>query len=231
MGLSDPLPGRRIVDWPEDLLQLVDFLKIDSFSVLGVSAGGPYALASAYRMPERLRICGLVSSATPPDQGHSPAGFIRTILWVYRTMPWLTRLVFWWQYARHYGKDDQQLQAMARQRVRISKIYCETDRRLWSDPDVRLQGMREHLEAFRQGTRGPAYEASLWGQPWGFQLEAITFEKIHLWHGEKDLNAPIQLVRAMAARLPHCETHYCPDHGHSVGSYYWNEILQTLTRS
>lgn len=228
MGLSDTLPGRKILDWSMDLLQLVDALRIETFSVVGVSAGGPYALACAYRLPERLRRCGLVSSATPPHPGRSSNSFMAAVLWIYRRMPWLTRLIFWWLYARHFGKNDEQLHAMASRPVRMSKMFCETDRRLWSDPEVRWYGLREHLEAFRQGTKGPAYETSLWGQPWGFQLEEITFERIYLWHGEKDLSSPIESLRTMAARLPYCEAHYYPDHGHSVGSYYWDEIIQTL---
>lgn len=229
MGLSDYLPGRKIVDWPEDLVQLVDALRIASFSIAGVSSGGPYALACAYRIPERLNKCGLVASATPPGPGSSSQGFMRTMLWIYRTMPWLTRLWFWWQYARHVSKDDDQLEAILSKPLQIPEMFCETDRKLWSDPQMRRHDLLDHLEAFRQGTKGPAYEASLWGRPWGFELEEITFERIYLWHGENDLNSPIASVRAMAASLPHCNAHYYPNHGHSVGSFYWSEILETLS--
>jgi pimeloyl-ACP methyl ester carboxylesterase len=40
-GLSTFQPGRRIVDWPEDILQLADFLGLDKFVVAGHSGGGP----------------------------------------------------------------------------------------------------------------------------------------------------------------------------------------------
>jgi pimeloyl-ACP methyl ester carboxylesterase len=143
-------------------------------------------------------------------------------------MPWFTRLWFWWLYARHVGKKDEQLEAMIRKPLRVPKMFCETDRKLWNDPQIRKHDLLDHLEAFRQGTKGPVYEAGLWGQPWGFRIEEITFGKVYLWHGEKDLNSPVESVRAMAARLPQCETHYYPEYGHSVGSYYWDEILQTI---
>ena len=47
MGRSDFQPRRRIVDWPSDVKELADALRLDDFAVLGSSGGSPYALASA----------------------------------------------------------------------------------------------------------------------------------------------------------------------------------------
>ncbi len=41
IGLSTGAPGRRLLDWPRDVQQLVDRLGIDRFAVLGWSGGGP----------------------------------------------------------------------------------------------------------------------------------------------------------------------------------------------
>jgi hypothetical protein len=40
-------PNRRILDWPSDILELADHLKISQFYVLGTSGGCPYVLACA----------------------------------------------------------------------------------------------------------------------------------------------------------------------------------------
>lgn len=228
LGLSDALRGRKLLDWPEDVEQLAGALGIDSFSILGVSSGGAYALACAYRLPQRIRKCGLVASATPPDSDQPGNDAMRLILWVYRKLPGFTRLWFWWAYGRHAGKTEPQIAALLRKPPRISSMFCEADRKLWSDPEMRRHDLLDHLEAFRQGTWGPAYEAGLWGQPWGFRLEDILLDKLYLWHGERDLNSPAGQVRAMAAKLPQCEAHFYPEDGHSVGHYYWDEILRTL---
>ena len=228
MGLSDFQPGRVLLDWPEDVRRLADALELSRFSVLGVSAGGPYALACAYRLPERIHKCGLVAAETPPDSNPPPPGGMRFLLWMYRWLPQITGLWFWWSYGRHAGKTDEQLSAMLHKQQKISKVFCEKDRQMWSDPELRRQNLMDHIEGCRQGIRGPVHEAALWGQPWGFRPEEIAFDRIHLWHGEKDISVPIASARAMAARLPHCSANYFPDHGHSVGSYYWKEILETL---
>ncbi|NIV35948.1 MAG: alpha/beta fold hydrolase, partial [Anaerolineae bacterium] len=66
-GLSDPQPGRKLLDWPGDVSQLANHLDVDSFGVMGWSAGGAPALACAARLPERVRAAAIVSSVSPPD--------------------------------------------------------------------------------------------------------------------------------------------------------------------
>ena len=44
LGLSTFQPNRRILDWPADVLALIDHLNIAAFYVLGDSGGAPYAL-------------------------------------------------------------------------------------------------------------------------------------------------------------------------------------------
>jgi pimeloyl-ACP methyl ester carboxylesterase len=61
MGLSSFKRGRRILDWPDDAAELADSLQIEHFAVVGFSGGGPYALACAHKIPQRLTACGIIS--------------------------------------------------------------------------------------------------------------------------------------------------------------------------
>ena len=63
MGLSDFQPKRRLLDFPRDLLALADHLNIERFSILAYSLRGPYGLACAFAIPERLHKVGIVSGA------------------------------------------------------------------------------------------------------------------------------------------------------------------------
>ncbi|MFF0148154.1 alpha/beta fold hydrolase [Amycolatopsis sulphurea] len=47
IGLSSPQPGRRILDYPADLTALADHFGLEQYQVLGISGGGPFALACA----------------------------------------------------------------------------------------------------------------------------------------------------------------------------------------
>jgi pimeloyl-ACP methyl ester carboxylesterase len=55
MGLSDYQPRRTLVDWPDDVIQLAAAMGLDRFAVLGISGGGPYAAACAWKLSDRLR--------------------------------------------------------------------------------------------------------------------------------------------------------------------------------
>ena len=67
-GLSDFVPQRRISDWPDDVLQLTRSLGDRRFAVMGVSGGGPYALACAWKMPEKLSAVKIVGGLAPLDR-------------------------------------------------------------------------------------------------------------------------------------------------------------------
>ena len=68
-----------------DAGSVADALGIDAFAVLGVSGGGPYAVAAAAVLPERVRVVGVVAGVgplleldpsaapTPPSARRSPA--------------------------------------------------------------------------------------------------------------------------------------------------------------
>src|SRR5918995_4852185 len=79
-GLSDFQPGRRYGDWPHDVSALANALEIARFSVLGFSAGGPYAAACALALPDRLSHVGLVSSLGPHDRTELTDGLDPTVL-------------------------------------------------------------------------------------------------------------------------------------------------------
>ena len=60
-GGSDRAPGRTLLDFADDAGALADELGHERFAVVGVSAGGPYALACAHALPERVVATAVVS--------------------------------------------------------------------------------------------------------------------------------------------------------------------------
>jgi pimeloyl-ACP methyl ester carboxylesterase len=89
--------------------------------------------------------------------------------------------------------------------------------------------MTSGTEALRQGGLGPAEAAALYWKPWGFRLEDIQ-ARVHVWHGEEDLNAPFAAHgKMLAARLPNVEAQFYPGEGHiSLIHKYLPDILRTL---
>src|SRR5947208_2425084 len=55
----------RLPSGPADVSARADALRLDTFGVTGASGGGPYALAVARTLPERVIAVGLVCSMAP----------------------------------------------------------------------------------------------------------------------------------------------------------------------
>jgi len=58
-------PQRTLLDWPPLLAEAAEQLGVRRFRLLGVSGGGPYALATAWAMPERVQAAAIVCGAPP----------------------------------------------------------------------------------------------------------------------------------------------------------------------
>jgi pimeloyl-ACP methyl ester carboxylesterase len=83
-GKSSPQPGRSLSAWPHDVRALVDALELHTFVVAGHSSGGPYAVAAAALLPDRVRAATLFGGVT--DMGWSGAwdGYSQMEAWIMR---------------------------------------------------------------------------------------------------------------------------------------------------
>lgn len=70
-GLSDPRPGRSILDVVDDVYEVVYQLSLDRFATVGVSTGGTYALAVAAAAPARA--WGVILAGAMTDMAYEPA--------------------------------------------------------------------------------------------------------------------------------------------------------------
>ena len=64
-GGSTRKPGRRVADAAEDVRLLADAVGWERFAIHGHSGGGPYALACAALLPERVTRCAVGASLAP----------------------------------------------------------------------------------------------------------------------------------------------------------------------
>jgi len=96
-----------------------------------------------------------------------------------------------------------------------------------AEPELPIpEHRRRTIETF---TEGLVQEARLLpAANWGFRLEEVTYDKIQMWHGTKDRNAPIQMVRFMAKRLPHCDLHEFNNQTHFTMGAHMEEVLDEL---
>lgn len=220
-GLSDFQQGRTLLDWPDDVAQLTDALKIDQFAAIGVSGGGPYLLACAYKMPERITSATTISGMGPTDDPDAIDGMLPSMrlgLGIAPRVPWgFVRLAL-----------DPIARMVSRNPLGAKKLMPSSapaaDKKAFARPDIQEIDRQDLSEAYRNGAQGAFWEVVLLASPWGFRLEDIHI-KVFLWHGEEDTTVPQQMGRYVARTLSNCNAKFYPGEGHMLIYNYWREIL------
>jgi pimeloyl-ACP methyl ester carboxylesterase len=226
IGRSDPRVGDRLLDWPADVAAAADFLGIGKFAVQGMSAGGPYALACAHLIPERLTACALVSAVPPPEIARRAGPRLRRLAWwaAQRFPNYLRRRL------KQFRPDGQPNEEMIRQRMlRVSQWLGGQDEILMHIPEMRAVLARTMVETARQGAAANRDEIERLVRPWGFDIRLIKFDRIFIWHGEEDRIMPVGPARALARTLSQSRSLFYPDEGHfSVLVNRAGELLSAL---
>ena len=224
MGGSSFLVGRAFSDWPADSLALADHLGWRKFGVMGVSGGGGYVSACARLIPDRLSAAVIVSGAGRMDSAEARAGLStasRLMWWIAARSVRLISLFL--NILKSSGRDPDQIQRQTMNNMSSAeRDYFEKPGRLEA---FIVSGM----ESMRQGTRGVAWDTHLYARPWDFRLEEIRFP-VYLFHGDADLNVPVEVARKIAATIPGCQATFYPGEGHiSVLVNHQDEIFYRLT--
>lgn len=218
-GRSDPQPGRRVLDWPDDVAQLLDHLDVDRFAVLSLSGGAAYALACAHVFGPRVHAVGILGGAPPPD-----------VPWPWpRWVPGRVRA------AAHRPYPAALLQPVfAPIALRPAAIprYLQVrlnpaDRRVIGRPAVRRILAETFTEGLRHGSGVLAEDRALLFRPWGFPLSGVR-QHVDVWHGTQDWQVPAALGRMLAAMLPDCTAHWFPGEGHFLVFDHAREVYAGL---
>jgi len=224
IGLSTRQPGRRVTDFPRDVGQLLDRLGIERCAVVAWSGGGPYALASAWQMPERFSVIGLISAPAPLSGVPGSTGYTwprhRAMSRTADHAPWVIKLAMWqWsrqQRADPYKQLDEAISGMV-----------EADRVILGDPALRAVMIRNASEMYRQGSGGVYDEALCLARPFGFPIGGVTVP-VRIWHGAKDQVVPVGMGKYLARNLTNAVATFFPHEGHHFVYDRWREILAVI---
>lgn len=211
IGRSDPKTGDRLLDWPADVVAAAELLKIERFAVQGMSAGGPYALACAHLIPEKVTGCGLISAVPPPEIARRSGPRLRRFAWwvAHRFPNYLRRRL------EQFRPDGQPDEGMVRQRMlRVSQWLGGQDEILMQSGEMRALLARTMVETARQGAAANRDEIERLVRPWGFDVRHIKLDRVFIWHGEMDRIMPVGPARLLAKRIAACQAIFYPQEGH-----------------
>jgi pimeloyl-ACP methyl ester carboxylesterase len=209
VGGSDPAPGRTLLSFAQDVRELCNALAVERCSLIGVSAGGPYALAIARELPERVKRLAVCSSLSPLCAPHRTPGMSRRIRLALSVLAGSPRscAVF----------GDFALPVIRRHPELLSRFIqahaAPGERHRLAEPSERSAASASFLDAAAGGVGGMIEDFLTYSRPWGFALAEIAAE-VHLWHGAEDPLVPVEHALQLAIALPRCRVFFDPDEGH-----------------
>ncbi len=204
-GRSSPAESDH-VSVAEDTVAVANLLGINTFAALGMSVGGPYALACAARHPDRVRSVAVVSAPGMAVEMDPPwhrddltadeqdfftglsTGSVAEAMAVMRPdfENWVDQL----------GPGDPDDRALIRRWM--AGIDPGDAELLVSLSDEELaESVREALEQ----PDGYLRDAAVTFRTWEFRPEAVTCPT-SLWYGALDRNHPVRNGRWLADRIP-----------------------------
>jgi pimeloyl-ACP methyl ester carboxylesterase len=209
IGGSDPAPGRDLLGFADDVRELVDALSIDRFRVVGVSAGGPYALAIAHRLGRRVAAVAICSSLSPLAAPHRTPGMRRRIRVPLALVAWAPGLCGALGAAAlpHIRRHPRLLSRV------IAAHAAPEERRLLHTADERAAASTSFLTAAGEGVGGMIDDYLVYSRPWGFDPGAIVTD-VQLWHGARDPLVPLEHALQLAVTLPRSQLFVAADEGH-----------------
>lgn len=224
-GLSDFNSNGSILSFAKDVKQLTEHLNIDKFSVIGMSAGSPFALGLAYSFPEHIIKASIISGFAPfnSESKKHLSKEVKVMLGLAKSMPFLLKLMLKIQAKQLKSKPKKALKGFL-------KIMSAPDQAVLKNDSVMKIIETMFIEAFRNGSKGVAYEISkLLVKDWKFELKDIKVP-VTFWQGEKDNNVPYQWAELMQSEIKGSNLNTFPDEGHLVIFNHAKEIFTNLKK-
>lgn len=222
-GDSDFVEAYTMLDFPDDIVQLADYLQLDKFYVLGWSAGGPRALACAYKYPERVAAVALVAGFAPPDRPNALAGLPllnRFLIWSGMRLPFLAKLQIRMMSQLIHDSDVEKSLSM------LLSSVPDADKAVLQNRDFATMLVRSIKEGYKDW-RGPFQDGMLQVNPWHFDIGDIK-TRVDIWQGDADVNVPLASGQYLEKTLANTRAFYLSGKGHFFILENWAEVLQKL---
>ena len=170
VGGSTDHAYRDLRDWAVDASVVADRLGHERFLVVGLSGGGPYALACAHELPDRVVAVGLMGSLVPTAGAEAAAaGLIALSRRFNRVLTVLRRPLGrgLWGFVRVTNPLAHPMyQAFAR-------VMPEGDSRVLTDPALEAMFVDDLIVGGRRQFQAMVNDLVLIGRPWGFRLADV----------------------------------------------------------
>lgn len=224
IGSSTPHLYPDILDWTEDLALLADVLGIDTMRVIGLSGGGPYALAAGAGLPDRVHAVGVLGGVAPMVGPDAVRGGIIEIA------PYAAPALVATRVPLSIGLAGaiRLIRPLAGAAIDgYAAVQPAGDKRLLARPEFRAMFIDDLLNGSRFQMGAILSDIVLFTRPWGFNAADVPVP-VHWWHGDADHIIPFRHGQHLVDRLPQAEMTVIAGESHLGGLGAATEVLETL---
>ncbi|MFL6107747.1 MAG: alpha/beta fold hydrolase [Marmoricola sp.] len=224
IGTSTSHLYENVLDWTGDLAVLADNLGVDTFRVIGLSGGGPYALAAGAAMPERVHGIGVLGGVAPMTGPDAIRGGLVEVAPYAAPIIAATRIPL--SYALALGiRLVKPLASLAIDGY--AAVQPRGDKELLGRPEFKAMFLDDLINGARFQVGAPLADIILFTRPWGFDAADVSVP-VRWWHGDADHIIPHAHGVHMVGRLPDSEFATIDGESHLGGMGVATEVLQTL---
>lgn len=213
-----------LLDWTEDLRIVADILGIDTFHVIGLSGGGPYTLASAVAMPDRVLGLEVIGGVAPTVGVDAVGGGLVAVAAPFAPLLSLGRLPLSFalsgsiRLARPFAGSALDLYRL---------VQPEGDKRLLGRPEFKAMFLDDLVNGSRRQISAPLSDILLFTRHWGFELSEVKVP-VRWWHGDADHIVPHRHGVHCVERLPDAKLFTMEGESHLGGLGMVKQILGAL---
>ena len=222
-GLSTSHLYDSVLDFTTDLQIVLEEMGVDELAVIGLSGGGPYALAAAYAMPSRVKVVGVLGGVAPSQGPEGIDGGLVSVATRFASVlpplrvplgALLSGLILILRPVGHYGL------------VAFSKVSPPGDAAVLQRPEIEAMFLDDITDTGGR-LRAPVDDAILFTRDWGFSLTDVNVP-VKWWHGDADHIVPLAHGAHCVKLLPDAELFVRPTESHLGGLGAAKEVLDVV---
>lgn len=224
IGSSSPYLYPDVLDWTRDLELVLDTLAVDTVRLIGLSGGGPYALAAGAALPDRVHGVGVLGGVAPTRGDDAVEGGIIQLavalapLLVAARVPLGIALTQGIRLVKPLAGPALDLYAA---------VQPPGDKNLLSRPEFKAMFLDDLLNGSRFQTSAPINDLILFTRYWGFELADVGVP-VRWWHGDDDHIVPLAHGRHVVDRLPDATMAVIDGESHLGGLGIAQDVIETM---
>ncbi len=214
---------RTLLSWARDVEQLADDLGHDRFGVIGLSGGGPHALACAHELGDRVLAAATLGGVGPTFSDEDAPAFRWAIQQAIRIAVPLRNPI-----SNILTRAVPHLHKVVSPGVDLyARFGPKSDRLVFKSPKMKAMFSRDIVAATQRGLHGAILDVALFAAPWEFYAHDITVP-VRLWHGDDDRVVPLSHSEYLAERIPDAELAVISGTGHFAGFTQIGAVFDTM---